>query len=650
MRSNRPLYYVPILACLLVSACADPVDPVQCGNQVIDEGEFCDGANLNGKTCLDFDGSKDWGAGTPACNATCSGLSKGTCVEKVSEPGIEYAICGNTLVEPGEICDKSNLNGLVCANLDPSKRWMAGGTPVCASDCKSILQGSCVEDTSSSPVTSFCGNNTIEGTEVCDGTNLNGKTCRDFDGTRNWASGEPSCTQCKLTIGTCKENTDVPQQCGNNTIEGTEVCDGTNLNGKTCRDFDSTRNWASGEPSCTQCKLTIGSCKENSTVQSVCGNEEVELGEACELLANGAVRWSSDVAPTCEDYSNAFEWRQDTGEPGCKQCKLDRGTCEQVTVPASKNNIESCSFTALELDTENGYITAYGEVFADSSRFKSENLSSRLVCTGQPGKPTYEWAIKADELLSTVSEDPNSYFFQFGITSSLPIGLNSGTLACSLTVQSNTTNSTSWFSCPLTEGSPLELSEVLTSDQYRTVTIDQTSGNGEILAKWTFDQYPQKATNVDAIIKPNEGTAKNTATLQRSAAAKTYTTYAGISDSSALASSNWGISALDYNKTPYWKININASGYSDIKIQFAVAASGNASKSIAVAYKDGGAVTHIGQDLTFSDKNTYHAYPSTAVVDQPSGKDLEIRIYGYKFADENATMRIDDVIVTGTPL
>ncbi|PKN44365.1 MAG: hypothetical protein CVU59_11810, partial [Deltaproteobacteria bacterium HGW-Deltaproteobacteria-17] len=73
-----------------------------------------------------------------------------------------------------------------------------------------------------------CGDGQIEGAEVCDGTALGTATCatQGFDG------GELACaTDCTAfdTTG-CSNN----ENCGNNTIEDAEVCDGTDLGTATC--------------------------------------------------------------------------------------------------------------------------------------------------------------------------------------------------------------------------------------------------------------------------------------------------------------------------------------------------------------------------------------------------------------------------------
>jgi len=78
---------------------------------------------------------------------------------------------------------------------------------------------------------SVCGNNVKEGTEVCDGIAFGGETCASIRG--SGYTGSLICNNCtSIDASACVAP--VGQTCGNNTREGTEVCDGTDLNSQTC--------------------------------------------------------------------------------------------------------------------------------------------------------------------------------------------------------------------------------------------------------------------------------------------------------------------------------------------------------------------------------------------------------------------------------
>jgi hypothetical protein len=86
-----------------------------CGNGTLDPGEVCDGAELDGETCV----SQGFDAGTLACNPSCTGYDTSAC---------RFYQCGNDYCEPavGEDCESCELdcNGLQSGN--PGNRYCCG--------------------------------------------------------------------------------------------------------------------------------------------------------------------------------------------------------------------------------------------------------------------------------------------------------------------------------------------------------------------------------------------------------------------------------------------------------------------------------------------------------------------------------------------
>ena len=76
-----------------------------CGNGQIEGTEACDGDDFGGTTCaeLGFDG------GSLACSGDCSTIVDSGCMQAPT--------CGNGVIDPGEGCDGANLNGQTCQSL-----------------------------------------------------------------------------------------------------------------------------------------------------------------------------------------------------------------------------------------------------------------------------------------------------------------------------------------------------------------------------------------------------------------------------------------------------------------------------------------------------------------------------------------------------
>lgn len=281
-----------------------------CGNNFIDAGEVCDGTNLNGNTCFSVAGML---FGSLSCKSDCSGYNTVNCYNQR---------CGDGLVTGGEHCDGTNLNTASCSSLG-----LGAGILACSLDCSSYDVSDCYIP--------GCGNGRVEGTEQCDDgndnnndactnscrnaicgdsvvrldlescdtNNLNGQTCvsQGFD------AGTLRCTRaCAFDISLC---TNVePQTCGNGVREGTEICDGSDLNGRTCLSegygvgsllcSDSCNNviTTSCDSSCNDCGKSL--CSECADVCSATDNHPALETSDCNA-ANGGFFCMADG--TCAD-------------------------------------------------------------------------------------------------------------------------------------------------------------------------------------------------------------------------------------------------------------------------------------------------------------------------------------------------------------
>ena len=123
-----------------------------CGDSILDPGEDCDGTDLGGATCE----SLGLGEGTLRCNTNCT----------FDTSGCELVpVCGNNVREGNEVCDGHDLGGETCDSLG----YYEGGVLGCSDDCMDFDTSGCQGG--------VCGDGVINGPEVCDGHDLGGETC-----------------------------------------------------------------------------------------------------------------------------------------------------------------------------------------------------------------------------------------------------------------------------------------------------------------------------------------------------------------------------------------------------------------------------------------------------------------------------------------
>ena len=217
-----------------------------CGNSVIESGEVCDGASLGGKTCS----TQGFTGGTLSCSSSCQ-LNTSACTSTVAK------VCGNKVIETGETCDGTTLGGKTCASLG-----FSAGTLACSSTCQFNTSGC------TSASTSTCGNKILETGEQCEDGTLNGQSCLTlgFDG------GSLGCSSCRFNTNACVNI--VADVCGNKVLESAEQCEAGTLNGETCQSL----GYSGGNLGCSGCHFNTNSC----AVSPTCGNAIIDAGEQCD--------------------------------------------------------------------------------------------------------------------------------------------------------------------------------------------------------------------------------------------------------------------------------------------------------------------------------------------------------------------------------
>ncbi|PKN20150.1 MAG: hypothetical protein CVU65_17735 [Deltaproteobacteria bacterium HGW-Deltaproteobacteria-22] len=217
----------------------------RCGDGSVeaDEGEQCDGTNVNGATCQ----SLGYGSGALTCDAACQWVTEAC-----------DTLCGNGYHETGEGCDDHNLDA----------------NDGCDADCAVESGWTCDEQTSPSECSPVCGDDLVLGQEICDGTDLRDQTCSDF----GYHGGALACTiSCDWDFTDCE----AVGRCGDGIAQTAyETCDGTDLAGGTC---EQEGFFLGGTLACdTACEAVTTGCTQ--FVQISTGS-----GHTCALRSDGAV-------------------------------------------------------------------------------------------------------------------------------------------------------------------------------------------------------------------------------------------------------------------------------------------------------------------------------------------------------------------------
>jgi len=203
-----------------------PTDDDDCGDGLLDDGEECDLTNLDGlATCADV------GLGLEteplACTSMCT-LDFGAC-----------SACGDGVVTSPETCETDVLGGATCRSLG-----FSGGTLTCTD---------CGYDTSGCDT---CGDGVLGATEACDGAELGAATCES----QGFSGGTLGCAaDCTFDVGACQG-----QGCGDGVVDGPEECDGS-AGGHTCLALTGLPD---GDVGCTAaCTLDTSDCSGPSALR-----------------------------------------------------------------------------------------------------------------------------------------------------------------------------------------------------------------------------------------------------------------------------------------------------------------------------------------------------------------------------------------------
>lgn len=251
--------------------------------------------------------------------------------------------CGNDAIDGDEVCDGTDLAGQDCA--------MQGfdiGTLACNADCAGYDVSGCMNIN--------CGDNVAQGKEACDGTDLAGSTCQ----TEGFDSGTLTCA---LNCGSL--DIDECGTCGNVIVDGAEVCDDFLLLGQDCE----SQGFSSGTLGCSPDCLTydVSQC-------ITCGNDVIDGVEPCdgadlggadcvsEGYVGGTLACAADCTLDISGCNTCGNAAIDPGE-GCDGANLGGEDCTTLGLtggtlacsPSCQFDLSSCDIPGLPFGSDAGY-------------------------------------------------------------------------------------------------------------------------------------------------------------------------------------------------------------------------------------------------------------------------------------------------------
>ena len=255
------------------------------------------------------------------------------------------SVCGDSMVTHMEKCDGENLDGQTCETLG-----FGAGTLSCADNCLEF-------DTSECGPSLTCGDGIKNGTDVCDGDDLGGETCIS----RGFEDGILKCLPNCAGFDTSQCGKSVT--CGNGKIDSGEVCDGTELNGRTCEH----EGFEQGELKCSDdCKsFDTSDCYTPCTPE--CGDRECGLDPVC--------------GEPCGECTGSWE--------ACNE----KGQCEKT---CDFEPIEKDEVLDINLETVNvsGSVTLNGAAMPNNTQqYYEDHHRGRLVFTNKESGSTYNVSI-----------------------------------------------------------------------------------------------------------------------------------------------------------------------------------------------------------------------------------------------------------------
>jgi hypothetical protein len=356
--SLRPLSVLALP--LLVVACTnDPVGIVTASDDTSATAEPTTTGNTTAVEPGTSTAQADTSSG-PAPESSSEGTSAGDDTSTgTPTTGVgEISVCGNNVIEGDELCDLAQVNGETCESLG-----YQGGQLGCLLTCDAYNLLGCF----------ICGNEVVDIAEDCEGDVVpEDVTCVSL----GYQAGDVACgADCLFDTSECSI-------CGDGIQQGPEDCDGIDFGGETCASI----GFDMGNLGCNlaTCQFVYSGCSGGMYFQDFEGGPPLPP----EFTTGGAMAWSVTNMNVINGSFSATS--NDLGEGQNNFMRLDASFAVAGTI----------SFWHDE-DTEGSF--DYLEFWRDGvlqQEWSGQNPAALFMQAVPAGVHTFEWRYTKDAIIS----------------------------------------------------------------------------------------------------------------------------------------------------------------------------------------------------------------------------------------------------------
>lgn len=357
-------------------------------------------------------------------------------------------------------------------------------------------------------------------------------------------------------------------------------------------------------------------CRDRVTCLSAGGNEVAEGKLGC----SDASTLSECTFHECHGETTCApsEWTM--------KARCGAGKCNEALSRCDAPDVEKCEFTSL--DSAGATVRV-----VETELLGADTLSASVYCTTDPTAPVGAWPYVVRLNWNAECEDCGASVIEY-VSGQGKLPSADGMYTCVSVVSVDGGGS---FVCPRTMNAPTVLgNQTAAATQTREMVLGRVMEN---LAVWTFQ---------DQNLAADGGILSAGALLSVEGTTASVSYPGNESDLAVACKTEWSTDVSpNLAKDPHWLLEMAATGYEEITVQFRTRANNSTPGRMALAYGVGsGDWVSVGTDVAIPTDNTWVNYPETALP--KAGNQSRVRIGFYPYQTQGApNIRLDDIVIRG---